>query len=93
MRYSLEFLPSAMREWKKLDGSIRAMLQSKLVERLENPTVPHDKLSGSSNRYKIKLRSVGYRLVYEVIEERVVVIVVAVGKRENDAIYIAASKR
>jgi len=33
--------------------------------------------------YKIKLRSVGYRLVYQVRENEIVVSVVSVGKREK----------
>lgn len=42
---------------------------------------------------KIKLKSAGYRLVYEVRDKQVTVIVVAVGKRERDAVYLAAAKR
>jgi mRNA interferase RelE/StbE len=43
--------------------------------------------------YKIKLRAAGYRLVYRVEDKAVIVIVVAVGKREDSAIYLAAVKR
>lgn len=45
------------------------------------------------NCYKIKLRAIGYRLVYEVIDSRVVVTVIAVGKRERSKVYGAAAKR
>jgi len=51
------------------------------------------RFSGSKNRFKIKLRSAGYRLVYEVLEKKLIVAVVAVGKRERQAVYKAASKR
>jgi mRNA interferase RelE/StbE len=43
--------------------------------------------------YKIKLRSAGFRLVYQVVDERLVVMVIAVGKRENDLVYRLARKR
>lgn len=43
--------------------------------------------------YKIKLKSAGYRLVYRVIEHRVVVMVIAIGKRENSEIYSTARSR
>jgi len=43
--------------------------------------------------YKIKLKASGYRLVYQVIEERVVVSVVAVGKRERGDVYESAKRR
>ena len=61
-------------------------------ERLSDPRVPAAKLYGSKDPFKIKLRSEGYRLVYEVREERLVV-VVAVGKRERHAVYKVAEKR
>ncbi len=35
-------------------------------------------MSGYPNRYKIKLRCIGYRLVYEVVDDEVVVIVIAI---------------
>jgi mRNA interferase RelE/StbE len=45
------------------------------------------------NHYKIKLKSSGYRLVYRVEDQRVVVLVVAIGKRERAAAYRSALKR
>ena len=50
-----------------------------------------DKLKGMPDCYKIKLRAAGYRLVYEVVDERLVVTVVAVGKREKSKVYTTAS--
>ena len=43
--------------------------------------------------YKIKLKNAGYRLVYQVDDNRVVVIIVAVGKRENLSVYKTAERR
>lgn len=93
MNYELGFLEEALREWKKLDASLREQFKTKLAERLKNPRVPAAKLSEHSDRYKIKLRSAGYRLVYEVRDRLLIVIVVAVGKRERNAVYKAAAKR
>ena len=61
--------------------------------RLEVPRVESTRLSGMQDCYKIKLRSIGYRLVYQVRDEELVVSVIAVGKREKNAVYKAASKR
>ncbi len=93
MSYSLEFKESALKEWRKLDGGIRAQFKVKLAERLQRPHVESARLSGMENCYKIKLRNAGYRLVYQVDDNRIVVIVVAVGKMENFAVYRAAAKR
>ena len=93
MSYELGFVEDALKEWRKLDGSIREQFKSKLAERLVNPRVPSAKLSGHPDRYKIKLRSLGYRLVYEVRDGQLLVVVVAVGKRERNAVYKAATER
>ena len=93
MRYRLRFHELALAEWSKLDRSIREPLKKKLAERLENPRVPASALSGMPDCYKIKLRSAGYRLVYEVRDHEVVIVVIAVGKRERSAVYKIAAKR
>ena len=93
MSYKLAFLEPARKEWDKLAHSTREQFKKKLEERLENPHVPASRLFGSQNRYKIKLRSAGYRLVYEVRDEVLVVIVIAVGKRDKNIVYKAAEKR
>ena len=93
MTYKLDFLVEALKEWKALDASTKEQFKKKLKERLKSPHVPSSKLSGTTNRYKIKLRAIGYRLVYEVIDDEVVVIVVAIGKRERNKVYKMASKR
>ncbi|WP_321809910.1 MULTISPECIES: type II toxin-antitoxin system RelE/ParE family toxin [unclassified Burkholderia] len=93
MTFELAFLEPALKEWKKLDRTVRDQFKARIAERLENPRIPSAKPHGHPDRYKIKLRSVGYRLVYEVREAEVVVLVVAVGRRECDAVYLAAMKR
>lgn len=93
MSYSLEFKESALREWRKLDGAIRAKFKKKLAERLERPRVASARLSCTADCYKIKLKNAGYRLVYQIDDQRIVVIVVAVGKRENFAVYRSAEGR
>jgi len=93
MSYSLEFKESALKEWQKLDGTIREHFKKRLAERLERPRVVSARLSGMTDCYKIKLKNAGYRLVYQVDDTRIVVIVVAVGKRENFAVYRSAEGR
>lgn len=93
MSYELAYLEDALKEWNKPGATIREQFKNKLKERLVNPEIESAKLSGSNNRYKIKLRSSGYRLVYEVKNETVTVLVVAVGKRERNKVYKIAAKR
>ena len=93
MRYEIEFLETALKEWKALAPNIREQFRKKLREQCEHPHVPAARLHGSANRYKIKLRSAGYRLVYEVDDGRIVVVVIAVGRRDRMQGYEAARRR
>lgn len=93
MTYSLAFRETALKEWKKLDPPIREQFKKKLVERLERPRVESARLSGMPDCYKIKLKSAGYRLVYQVEDRTVTVVVVAVGRRERNVVYKIAVKR
>lgn len=93
MTYKLDFKKSAYKEWNKLGSTLREQFKKKLLERLDNPHVPASKLSGADNLYKIKLRQSGYRLVYKVEDDVIVVTVLAVGKRERSDVYKKAMHR
>lgn len=91
--YRLKFLPSAHKEWIRLDKTIRTQLQKKLSRIILNPHIPSARLSGWQGVYRIKLRKAGIRLIYKVAEEAITIFVVAVGRRENDEIYEIAGRR
>jgi len=56
--------------------------------------VPAAKLSNDlDDCYKIKLQKIGYRLVYEVIDTGLVILVLSVGRGDGLNAYIKASKR
>jgi mRNA interferase RelE/StbE len=93
LAYSLAFVPQTLKEWKKLDPHTRQLFKTRLIERLEMPLVASAQLSGHPDRYKIKLRALGYRLVYEVRDLEVLVVIVAVGRRDGNAVYLAADGR
>jgi len=93
MTYKLKFLPSAQKEWEKLAPSIQKQFKKKLKERLSNPRNLASQLCGFKDVYKIKLRSVGYRLVYEVGDTEIAIYVIAVGKRERGLIYNMVEKK
>ncbi len=93
MPFSLAFHPKAWKEWQKLEPTIKEQFKKKLKERLENPKVSKDKLRGFDDVYKIKLRTSGYRLAYRVDEEKILVIVIAVGKRDKSKIYRLLEQR
>lgn len=93
MTYKLQFDPRALKEWNKLGHTIKEALRKKLKEVLKSPHVEKSKLTGLPACYKIKLKADGYRLVYQVQDQALVVLVIAIGKREKDAAYKNAQNR
>ena len=93
MTYELEFKKSALKEWKKLGATIQSQFKKKLENILNEPHIESAKLSGGNELYKIKLRQVGYRLVYEVSDAVITVTVISVGKRDKGKVYKDAMDR
>ena len=93
MSYELRFKESALKEWRQLNAPVREQFKKKLAERLEHHRVRRAALHGARDLYKIKLRAAGFRLVYQVDDGIVTVTVIAVGKRERNAVYAAALTR
>jgi mRNA interferase RelE/StbE len=93
-KYRLKFVPAALKEWESLDGSVKEVLRKALKKRLEQPHLPGSELHGDlKGCYKVKLRQQGYRLVYNVEEDVLVVLVLSVDKREQMAAYRSALER
>ena len=93
MTYTVKFREDALKEWKRLDKVIQQQFAKKLKKCCDNPHIPSAKLREIKDCYKIKLRASGFRLVYQVIDEKVIIAVVAVGKRERSDVYTLASER
>ena len=93
MTYSLDFDARALKEWQKLDDTVRQQFKKKWVKVLNNPRIEANRLQGLPDCYKVKLRSSGYRLGYQVIDQEITVVVVAVDKRERGQVYQKAAER
>ncbi|WXT99897.1 MAG: mRNA interferase toxin RelE [Catillopecten margaritatus gill symbiont] len=87
MIFKLVFTKASNKEWRKLGYGIRQQLDKKLQQRLQNPRVPKDKLREYKNLYKIKLKKSGYRLIYEVKDQEIIILVLTIAKRENNQVY------
>lgn len=93
MIYRITFLKQALKEWNKLSLPVKEQLHKKLKEVIVNPRIPKNKLSGMKDCYKIKIMSPSYRLVYQVIDKRLVIQVIAVGRRDKEEVYEISKDR
>jgi mRNA interferase RelE/StbE len=89
--YKVVFRPRAKKRFDRLDPVIQRQIARKLVERCRNPRVAGDALSKLRDCYKIKLRAKGIRLVYQVRDTRLILLVLAVGSREREEAYVEAA--
>ncbi|MCL4820697.1 MAG: type II toxin-antitoxin system RelE/ParE family toxin [Vicinamibacteria bacterium] len=78
-RYSIEFAPSAQREFLKLPGSVRARLAARIDALAENPR-PHG-VKALSGIDALRLRVGDYRVVYRVEDAVLVILVLRVAHR------------
>lgn len=93
MSYELTFDKRALKEWNKLGKTIKQQFKKKLAEVLLNPRIETNRLRELPDCYKVKLKTAGYRMIYQVQDETITVFVVAIGKRDKEGAYKDAKKR
>lgn len=103
MNWRVEYLPEAVDDLRRLDGSQRLMAR-KAIQKVSRNPLPMDEggygkplgNKGSTNLagfLKIKLRNVGLRIVYQVIREECGMLVIVIGARSDDEVYEEAQHR
>lgn len=82
MTYRIEFTPAAVRQLRKLDGKARRRIQAAIELLAEEPR-PNGakKLVGGDGQWRV--RTGDYRIVYEIDDGVLLVLVVAVGHRRE----------
>jgi mRNA interferase RelE/StbE len=85
--YKVVFRRRALKVFDRLGTADQRQLAAKLKQRLANPRVPADAVREIPDGYKIKLRSSGIRLIYQVRDRQLVILVLAIGKRERQEAY------
>ena len=83
--YSLNFLNSAKKEFKKLDSVAQKSIKEKLILLVENPEILKNNIKALKGEYKgkFRLRINQYRVVFQVKDEELIIIVVRVGHRKE----------
>jgi len=99
MNYKIEFIKAAAKDYKKLDGSVKKLVNIKIEELSKNPMLG-EKLGNKNNIdltgfFKIYAFKKKYRIVYRLItpEEIEIVEIWGIGKRDKEEIYKIIGKR
>ena len=95
--YGYKFHPEAEKEVEKLNRSVQILFAKTLKKILKSPELGQD-LGNRSNLDLSGLKKIyfdhkRYRIVYQVIEEEVIIYLIAVGKRDKMEVYRKANER
>jgi len=83
LRYTIEIKPSAVRTLRRLPAPVRAKVVSVIDALADDPRPPGcKKLAGQVDRYRVRAAG-AYRVVYEIREDRLIVMVIRIGDRRE----------
>lgn len=97
MRYSVILTAEAADDFRHLDGSLKISV-AKQLRKLETAPLLGEHLGNRAGLnltgyYKLYVAQKNIRIVYRIIEQKVMVEVVAIGKREDMSVYRTSLKR
>jgi mRNA interferase RelE/StbE len=82
LSYEIQIKASALKAINKLETQIRARIVTRIVELADNPRPQGStKLSGPDSFYRVRVGN--YRIIYEVKDDVLVVLVLKVGHRRD----------
>ena len=83
MKYSIEFTKTALKQLRKLPKKAQKRIGAAVELLSENPRPPkHEPLKGSLKGL-CRVRTGGYRIVYQIHDKKLVVCVVGIGDRKE----------
>lgn len=102
MIWKIEYIKEAQRDLLKLDPHNRRIILKAIEKTAERPLPPpegigkplgHHASSNLTGYYKIKLRNLGYRVVYGLVREGNIMKIIIISVRDDEAVYREAEKR
>lgn len=97
MAYKVEFLSEAAQEFDALDGSLKKIAAKQIDKLAERPELgePLGKRMGIdlTGYRKIYFGKKGYRIVYEIQRQKLLILIIGIGKRERAEIYREVARR
>lgn len=102
MKWTVEFIKEAQKDLKRLDPYNQRLILKAISKTAERPLPPPDgigkplgnhSVANLSGFYKIKLRDLGYRVVYSLEIENGVMKIIIISVRADEEAYKEAERR
>ena len=102
MDWKIEYIKEAVKDLRKLDPYNRRLVLKAIQKTAERPLPPPDGIgkplgnnasSKLSVYYKIKLRGLGYRVVYSLVRQNKIMKVIIISVRNDGEVYREAERR
>jgi len=97
MSYNISLHPEAKKEFDNLDGSVKKLILKQLNKLKESPQLGEElgnKAGFDLTGYrKLYVHSKRIRIVYRIYQDRLLVYIIAIGRRDDLVVYLDASKR
>ena len=95
--YKIEFHEDVHKDFKELGNSTTKLVLKKLIKISQNPLLGNELGNKANNNLagfrKVYVDNKKIRIVYKIIEEKIEVLVITVGKRDGMEVYKKASSR
>lgn len=102
MKWTVEYIKEAQKDLRKLDPYVRKLVLKAIDKTAERPLPPPEGIgkplgnhasSRLSGFYKIKLKNLGYRVIYDLVREGSAMKVIIISVRDDEAVYKEAERR
>ena len=102
MKWTVEYIKEAQKDLRKLDPYVRKLVLKAIDKTAERPLPPPEGIgkplgnhasSRLSGFYKIKLKNLGDRVVYDLVREGSVMKIIIISVRDDEAVYKEAERR
>lgn len=102
MSWKIEYLREAQRDLQRLDAYNRRLILKAIEKTAERPLPSPEGIgkplgnhaaANLSGYYKIKLRDLGYRVVYGLVREGNIMKVIVISIRDDEAVFREAERR
>lgn len=103
MNWQIKFIPEAKKDYDRLAGNQQLLVAKALEKVCQNPVLIYEGGYGKplgnkggtnpTGLFKVKLKAVGLRIVYKLIQTETEMLIIVIGARADDEVYQIAQKR